>query len=101
MLTARIVNLRSCWACFSPVCDVEADFVGDGGTVVTTEMLVMVMTWPSESEVVAVSVIVLVLARAEVEDVVDDVVAEGGSGSVEKNVSVESSEKELVSSVND
>ena len=68
---------------------------------VTKEMLVMVMTWPSESEVVAVSVIVLVLARAEVEDVVDDVVAERGSGSIEKNVSVESSEKELVSSVND
>jgi hypothetical protein len=101
MLTARIVNLRSCWACLSAVCDVEAGFVGDGGTVVTKEMLVMVMTWPSESEVVAVSVIVLVLARAEVEDVVDDVVAEEGSGSIEKNVSVESSEKELVSSVND
>lgn len=67
---------------------------------VTKEMLVMVMTWPSESEVVAVSVIVLVLARTEVEDEVDDGIAEEGLGSIEKNVSVDSSEEELVSSVN-
>ena len=102
MLTARIVNLRSCWACFSPVGDVEIDFVGDGDTVVTTEMLVMVVTWPSESEVVTVSVIVLVLALAgaEVEDLVDDVVSEEGSGSTGKNVVIASSEEELVTSVN-
>jgi hypothetical protein len=99
MLTARIVNLRS-WASLSPVGDVEIDFVGDGGTVVTTEMLVMVVIWPSESEVVAVSVIVLVLAGVEVEDFVDEVVSEEGSGSTGKNVVIASSEEELVTSVN-
>jgi hypothetical protein len=69
--------------------------------VVTTETLVMVMTWPSESEVVAVSVIVLVLARKEVDDAVDDVVAEEVSGSIEKNEVSSASKEGLVRSVND
>jgi hypothetical protein len=64
-------------------------------------MLVMVMTWPSESEVVAVSVIVLVLARKEVDDAVDDVVAEEVSGSIEKNEVSSASKEGLVESVND
>jgi hypothetical protein len=69
--------------------------------VVTTETLVMVMTWPSESEVVAVSVIVLVLARKEVDDAVDDVVAEEVSGSIEKNEVSSASKEGLVKSDND
>lgn len=68
---------------------------------VTTETLVMVMTWPSESEVVAVSVIVLVLARKEVDDAVDDVVAEEVSGSIEKNEVSSASKEGLVKSDND
>lgn len=44
MLTARIVNLRSFEACSSPVGDVGVEAVGDGRTVVTTEMLVKVVT---------------------------------------------------------
>jgi hypothetical protein len=64
-------------------------------------MLVMVMTWPSESEVVAVSVIVLVLARKEVDDAVDDVVSEEVSGSIEKNEVSSASKEGLVESVND
>jgi hypothetical protein len=61
----------------------------------------MVMTWPSESEVVAVSVIVLVLARKEVDDAVDDVVAEEVSGSIEKNEVSSASKEGLVKSDND
>jgi hypothetical protein len=91
---ATIIILRSDRACFSSVGADLVDSVGDGGTVVTTEMFVNVVTWPLEFEVVAVSVIVLVLAREEVEDVVNNVLVE--EAPVEEEVVVDASGVELV-----
>lgn len=105
MLTPRIINLWSGPACPSPDGAVDTDSVGDGGTVVTTEMLVMVETWPAEFEVMAVSVIMLVLARKEVENAVKEKSVEVSVEVIAEVLKVEvvesASEVEPVSSVND
>lgn len=65
MLTPRMIGMRRSWA----GCALSSSSSGTGavagesvdcGAVVMTEMLVMVVTWPSESEVTAVTVAVVV-----------------------------------------